>query len=613
VLPKGDVVPTYPLALLTGKMVFIGMYLRHSVIHKDGKKHTYWRLVRSVRIGKKVRQETVAQLGELDARGRLRARALATQIGGHEEQPGLFDQPLEKETAEVRLNGIRMERTRRFGDVWLGQKLWRMAKLDKFFESILPIGEEDIAWSKMAELTTIARFCEPSSELHIEEDWLRKTALADMLGIKEEKVNDDRLYRTLDKILPWKAALERHLKGMWEGLFKIEYDLLLYDITSTYFEGEMKRNPEARRGHSRDHRPDCKQLCIGLIVTREGMPLGYEVFPGNTGDSTTVRRMVKTIEDRYGKANRVWVMDRGMVSEETLEWMREGKRFYVVGTPKSELKKHRTVLEEKEGWKNLGNGVRVRYTTIEATDNADIYLICQSEDRQKKENSMRRLFERRIESSLQKLQKRLERSKKPIALSQVERQVGRLLERNQRSGRLFKIRFDNTDNYPSGIRLYWEKDLQEETWRQISEGCYVLRSNKRDWKEEDVWMTYIQLTDVEAAFRIQKSDLGIRPVWHHKPCRARAHILVCFLAYILWKMMEQWQKRAGLGNSPRTILEELKHIQSGDVILPTLQGEQIRIRCIARPEKPQRIILQRLGIDLPRRMRIPIMELIEKM
>ena len=247
------------------------MYLRHDIIKKNGKSHKYWRLVRSVRIGKKVRQETVAQLGELDDKGCLRAKSLAKQLGGHIEEPSLFDIPLKKEVIQLRLNGIKLKRIRRFGDVWLGHKLWKMAKLDKFFEENISRGNEDIAWKDITEIMTIARLCEPSSELHISEGWLRKTALADILGFDVEKINDDRLYRGLDKLLPLKKKLETHLKSLWEGLFDIHYDLLLYDITSTYFEGQMEGNPQAKRGHSRDHRGDCKQICIGLVVTKEGI------------------------------------------------------------------------------------------------------------------------------------------------------------------------------------------------------------------------------------------------------------------------------------------------------------------------------------------------------
>lgn len=578
------------------------MYLRHSIRRKDGKTHTYWRLVRSVRVGRKVRQETVAQLGELNAGGRQRARDLAQRLNGHQETPGLFDPPMKKEVAEVRLNGVRMERVRRFGDVWLGQKLWRMAKLDEFFEKAIPAGKEEIRWGVMAELLTIARLCEPSSDLHVAEDWLRTTALGDMLGVSEDRINDDRLYRALDALLPSKSSLEDHLKSLWTGLFGSACDLLLYDITSTYFEGQMEDNPEARRGHSRDHRSDCKQVCIGLVVTREGLPLGYEVFPGNTGDSTTVRGVVETLEGRYGKVGRVWVMDRGMVSEETMGWMRASGRRYVVGTPKSEIRKHEAVLQEESGWKKLSNGVEVRWGT--PGENGEQYLICRSEERRAKEVAIHALFEKRIEESLGRLGRRLERAKKSVSRGTVERQVGRLLERNQRSGRLFTIEFEERADHPSGIRLRWTKDEKEKGWRLLSDGCYVLQTDGGGWTEESAWTTYIQLTEAEAAFRIQKSDLSIRPVWHQKTERVRAHIFVCFMGYVLWKVLEQWQSRARLGNSPRKMLEELGRIQSGDVILPTMSGEVLRLRCVARPEKSQQVILQHMGIDLPHRMKV---------
>jgi len=579
------------------------MYLRHSVIRKDGKTRTYWRLVRSVRIGKKVRQETVAQLGELDARGRLRASALAQRLGGHSDQPGLFDPPLDKEVIQVRLNGVKLERVRRFGDVWLACKLWRMAKLDEFFETHLPLGDEDIPWSTTAKILTVARLCAPSSELHIAEDWLRKTALADMLGVDEEKINDDRLYRGLDKVLPLKGALEAHVKKQWEGLFEIQYDLLLYDITSTYFEGKMNRNPQARRGHSRDHRSDCKQVCIGLVVTREGMPLGYEVFPGNLHDSKTVQTIVGMIESRYGKADRVWVMDRGMIGEEILTWMREGGRRYVVGLPKSELKKHAAELADSAEWKTVRDGLAVRYAASGAE--GDLVLLCRSDDRREKETAMEELFSKRIEEALVRLQRRCQRAAVPLSLEKIQRQIGRLLQRNQRAARTFVIRCEAAADRPSGARVEWSRDEAERTFKEQSHGCYALRTNVRGWKEEEMWRTYIQLTDVEGAFRAHKSELEIRPLHHQREDRAQAHIFVCFLAYVLWKLMEQWQSRAGLGNSPRTILEELGHIQSGDVVLPTITGEKIRLRSVVSPEKAQKIILQRLGIDLPRRMRIP--------
>jgi transposase len=584
------------------------MYLRHTVRHKDGKTHKYWQLVRSVRIGKKVRQEIVAQLGELDEKGRLKASELARRLGGHDDPPGLFDPPLEKEVVQVRLNGVKLERVRRFGEVWLACKLWGMAKLDEFFETNLPRGEENIPWALMAKILTVARLCEPSSELHIAEDWLRKTALADILGIDEEKINEDRLYRGLDKALPLKPALEAHVKKQWEGLFEIKYDLLLYDITSTYFEGKLEGNPQARRGHSRDHRSDCKQVCIGLIVTRDGMPLGYEIFPGNLHDSKTVKTTVEKIEARYGRADRVWVMDRGMVSDKILEWLREGGRRYLVGLPKSELKKHSSELVNDKGWKNVRGGVAVKYAQAVPGDESlgsDLLLLCRSDERREKEAAMLELFSERIEKALVKLRKRCKKAARPLSLEKIQRQVGRLLQRNQRAAKCFIIRCEAAPGQPSGVHVEWSHDQAERALKEQSQGCYALRTNVHDWTEEEVWKTYIQLTQVENAFRAHKSELEIRPIWHHREDRAQAHIFICFLAFVLWKLLEQWQSRAGLGDSPRTVMEEMGNIYSGDIMLPTTTGEKIRLRSIVTPEKAQKIILQRLGIDVPRRMRIP--------
>ena len=275
------------------------MYLRHSTVHKDGKTHTYWRLVRSVRRGRRVVQETVAHLGELDAQGRARARSLALRITGGAQQQDLFEpRALGAEAVAVCLDRIRLERARRFGDVWLGWMLWRALGLDQFCEAQLPEGREQVPWATMAAILVIARLCEPSSELHIAEDWYRRTALEDLLGVAAQQVNDDRLYRSLDRLLPHKRALERHLAKRLGELFSLDYDLLLYDVTSTYFEGQAKGNALAQRGHSRDHRPDCKQVCIGLVVTRDGIPLGYEVFAGNRTDVTTVEEIVETMEAR---------------------------------------------------------------------------------------------------------------------------------------------------------------------------------------------------------------------------------------------------------------------------------------------------------------------------
>jgi transposase len=580
------------------------MYLRHTTRRKDGKVHTYWQLVRSVRVGRRVVQQTVAHLGELDAQGWARARALARAITEELEQPELFAPPDEPAKAvSVRLNRIRLERGRTFGDVWLGWTLWRALRLDQLLARLLPEGREAVPWATMAAVLVLARLCEPSSELHIAEDWYRRTALEDLLALPAPLVNDDRLYRALDRLLPHKPALEQHLVARLGELFALEYDLLLYDVTSVYFEGQAGQNPLAQRGYSRDHRPDCPQVCLALVVTRDGMPLGYEVFPGNRTDVTTVEEIVETMEARYGLAQRIWVMDRGMTSEENLEWLRQTQRRYLVGTPKSELRKWARRLAETQDWHAVRDGVEAKQCL--GPDGRETFVLVRSIERREKEHAMHARFCRRIEDGLTKLAQRVTRARRPLERGRLERQVGRLLERNPRAAGRYVIEFVADPTVPAGLRLVWTARPEWDDWARWSEGCYVLRSNIADWSPEDLWRTYIQLTEAEAAFRIQKSELGIRPVWHQRADRVQAHILVRFLAYVLWKTLEQWQRRAGLGQSPRLILEELRRIQSADIILPTTDGRELRLRCVVRPDKAQATLLDRLGLDLPQRLRIP--------
>ena len=311
------------------------MYLRYTTRKKDGKVHRSWRLVRSVRVGRRVIQQTVAHLGELDARGRLRARALARSLIGAPEQADLFNDGNDGQTVAVHLKGVRIEQGRQFGNVYLSLALWRACQLDRFCTAHLGHGKEEVPWEKMASVLVAARLCEPSSELHIAEDWYRRTALPDLLQLDESLVNKDRLYRALDALLPHKAALEAHLSKRYGELFATDNEILLYDVTSTYFEGGAEGNPQAKRGYSRDHRGDCKQVCIALVVTFDGFPLGYEVFPGNTHDSTTVQHIVETMEARHGTVGKVWCMDRGMVSAENIAWLKATGRRYILGAPKS--------------------------------------------------------------------------------------------------------------------------------------------------------------------------------------------------------------------------------------------------------------------------------------
>jgi transposase len=582
------------------------VYLRHSVRRKDGKAHTYWRLVRSVRRNGKVIQETVAQLGELDAEGRAKAKALARQITGHGDQRNLFEAPAGPEApARVQLNRIRLERGRSFGDVWLGWTLWQALRLDTLCEELLPRGREEVPWSVMAAVLVIARLCEPSSELHIAEDWYRRTALEDLLGLSGELVNDDRLYRALDRLLPHKEALERHLVKRLGELFDLSYDLLLYDVTSTYFEGLANANPLAQRGHSRDHRPDCKQVCIALVVTREGMPLGYEVFAGNRPDVTTVEEIVETMEARYGMAERVWVMDRGMMSAENVEWLQETGHRYLLGTAKSELKRWGREIADDRDWQRVREGVEAKLCV--GPQGEETFLLCRSADRREKEKAMHERFAKRIEGRLERLGRRLEHARRPLEREAIERQIGRILGQNTRAAGRYQIRVVDDAERASRLRLVWSARPEWDEWARHSEGTYVLRTNVSDWTPEELWRTYVQLTEAEAAFRIQKSDLSIRPIWHQKAERVKAHILVCFLAYVLWKTLEQWQGRAGLGSSPRTILGEIGRIQSTDVVLPLADepGRELRLRCVVRPDHAQAMLLDRLGLRLPERLRIP--------
>lgn len=585
------------------------MYLRHTTRRKDGKTHVYWQLVRSVRRGRKVVQETVAHLGELDAQGRARAVALARQISGRaaESSQGRLFEPTEPNVAvAVRLDAIRLERARSFGAVWLGWVLWQALKLDELCNALLPRGRESVGWAEVIAILVIGRLCEPSSELHVAERWYRTTGLEDLLGVAPASIYDERLYRTLDRLLPHKEAIEAHLVKRFGELFDLDYDLLLYDVTSTYFEG-VADPAIAQRGYSRDHRPDCVQVNIALVVTREGMPLGYEIFKGNTTDVTTVQEIISGMEARFGKVNRVWVMDRGMVSAENIAWLNDTGRRYVIGTARTELRRWAKQIADTTDWRHIREDVEVKI--CRGPDGGETFLLCRSASRVEKEQAMHERFSQRIEDALQSLSRRITQSTRPLDRGTLERQIGRLLERNTRAGARFSITLTEADGLASGLQLQWTQRPEWADWARMSEGTYILRSNIHDWTDEELWKTYIQLTEAEAAFRIQKSDLAIRPIWHHKEARIKAHILVCFLAYALWKTLQQWQSRAGLGDSPRTILTEFSRIHAADIVLPLADASrgEMRLRCVVRPDREQTILLQHLGLTLPERLHPPAM------
>ena len=487
------------------------MYLRYTTRRKGGKVHKYWTLVRSVRVGRRVIPQTVAHLGELDAKGRLRARALARHLIGAPEQDQLFDDGTRDVTVPVRLKGIAIERSRQFGDVYLALALWHGTGLADLCRRLLPVGKEQVAWEKIATVLVAARLCEPSSELHIAEDWFRRTALGDLLQLSDEEVNKDRLYRALDLLLEHKAALETHLSKRCGELFSIENEVLLYDVTSTYFEGLAEGNPLAQRGYSRDHRPDCKQVLIALVVTFDGFPLGYEVFAGNVHDSRTLQTIVSTMEARHGTMGRVWITDRGMASAENLAWLRETGRRYIIGAPKSELKKFANDLSSPIGWRQIREDIEVKLTAH--PDTGERVILCRSAARRTKEQAMHEKFSKRIETALTTLTERISRSKRRLDPDRVNRQIGRILQHNQRSAARYDIRLEE-DLCPAGFRLSVQVRSEFDDWAERSEGAYVLRSNITDWTDAQLWKAYIQLTQAEAAFRIQKEQLNVRPIWH---------------------------------------------------------------------------------------------------
>ena len=573
------------------------MFIRPCYRRKDGRRHAYWALVESYRTERGPRQRTVAYLGQLDEAGRVGVkRAAAGNKKPREQQLQLWegDSPA-PEWVEVDTTAVRVENQLAFGGPWLALEMVHKLRLHDFLKRTIPKGKEDVPWSLMAQVLVVCRLCNPSSELHIAEHYYRSTAISELLGIPSEKVYDERLYRALDALLPHKEELEEHLKNRLGELFGLKYDLLLYDVTSTYFEGEAKGNPLAQRGYSRDKRSDCKQVCIGLVVSQCGMPLGYEVFEGNRTDVTTVEEIVETMEGRYGKADRIWVGDRGMMSKKNIEFLKSGNRRYIIGASKASLKQFEQQLLADD-WRQIRKGLEVKLCQSPEGDE-EVYILCRSSERREKEEAMHRRFEQRIEKELEKIKASCQRRKWKKEV--IDRRLGSVMAKNSRAAGLFEV--DVQEATDGRTTVSWKKKDAWRDWAKLSEGCYLLRSNVKDWSPEELWKAYIQLTEAEAAFRIHKSDLRIRPIWHQREDRVLAHILVCFLAYVLWKTLHQTVQAAGLGDEPRRVLDELNKINMVDVVLPTRCGVEIRRRCVTQPTEHQAILLQRMGLQLPRR------------
>jgi len=594
------------------------MFLRSNRRSKDGKQHVYWSLVETVRTPDGPRQRTLCYLGELNSSAQARWLKTVEVFNeqGEAQQLKLFPSQVEAppddpQVARVLLDKVRLERTRQFGPCWLGLELWKRLELDRFFAAALDQDAADVAWSRIAAVLAIHRLCAPGSELAIEQRWYPSTALDDLLGIEEGKINDTRLYRCLDRMLPHKTKLEQHLKQRYGELFGAEFDVLLYDLTSTYVEGAAANNPMMRRGYSRDHRPDCEQMVIALIVNREGFPFSYETFDGNRADVTTMETILRMVERKYGKARRIWVFDRGVVSEQNLAAIRKRGGQYLVGTPRSQMKRFEQELLADD-WTQVRPGVEVKQVAIPQGE--ETYILCRTAGRKEKETAIRKRFSNSMEVALERLAKTIETGRLKDR-NKMERRLGRIQARHPQVSDLYEVELRDT---PEGVRLLWEIKKDRKVWRGLREGAYMLRTNLQAGSAEQLWSQYMQLTEAEASFRALKSELSIRPLFHQLEPRVKAHVLVAFLGYALWVTLKHWLKRrpaivpqpsvSGVTNaqplSAMKALALLATLQSADIVLPTTDGREIRLRRITEPTAEQRELLRQLGLSLPQRFEL---------
>ena len=594
------------------------MFLRAPQRTKDGKDHSYWSLVEAVRTPDGPRQRTLCYLGELNSSAQTRWLKTIEVFNqqGEVQQLKLFPSQVEPppddpQVARVLLNKVRLERTRQFGSCWLGLQLWKRLQLDRFFEEAVDEQATDVSWSRVAAVLAINRLCAPGSELAIEERWYPSTALDDLLGIEEGKLNDTRLYRCLDRILPHKTKLERHLKQRYGELFGAEFDVLLYDLTSTYVEGAAQKNPMMRRGYSRDHRPDCEQMVIALIVNSEGFPFSYETFDGNRADVSTMETILRLVERKYGKARRIWVLDRGIVSEENLQAIRQRGGQYLVGTPRRQRKQFEEELL-KDDWTQVRPDGEVKKVPIPQGE--ETYILCRTAGRQEKERAIRRRFSARMEDALQRLAKSIETGRLKDR-HKMERRLGRIQASHPQVSDLYELALRDTRD---GVRLQWSIKAERQLWHGLREGAYMLRTNLQAGSAEELWSQYMQLTEAEASFRALKSELSIRPLFHQLEPRVKAHVMVAFLGYALWVTLKYLLKRrAALVPQPSAsgvtdtqslsalkALALLSTLHSADIVLPTTEGREIRLRRLTEPTAEQKALLQQLGLTLPERFEL---------
>jgi len=588
------------------------MFLRPHSRNKDGKEHTYWSLVETVRTPDGPRQKTLCYLGELNSSAEARWLTTVEVFNqqGEAQQLKLFPSHVappedDPQVARVLLNKVRLERTRQFGACFLGWELWKRLELDRFFEQAVDGESADVPWSRVTALLAINRLCAPGSELAIEQRWYPSTALDDLLRIEDGKINDTRLYRCLDRILPHKTKLERHLKNRYGELFGAEFDVLLYDLTSTYVEGAAEKNPMIRRGYSRDHRPDCEQLVIALIVNNEGFPFSYETFDGNRTDVSTMETILRMVERKYGKARRIWVFDRGIVSEENLAAIRKRDGQYLTGTPRSQMKQFEAELL-KEDWTQVRSEVEIKKVSIPQGE--ETYILCRTAGRKEKEKAIRNRFSNSMETALKGLEKAIAKGRLKDR-NKMERRLGKIQARHPQVNDLYDVALKDTTE---GVRLFWQIKEERKSWRESREGAYLLRTNLQAETAEELWSKYMQLTEAEASFRALKSELSIRPLFHQLEPRVKAHVMVAFLGYALWVTLKHLLKRrpavpkpsaSGVENTqpmtPMRAIALLSTLQSADIVLPTTDGREIRLRRITEPTAEQKLLLRQLGISLP--------------
>jgi len=570
------------------------MYLKANRRDKDGKQHIYYTLNESLRVNRRrVIQRCVLHLGELNTTQVERwQRTIETiQEDGQRHQLRLFTDregqaPEADDVVEVILSSLVLRRPRQFGAAWVGCKLWEDLGLGSFWERAL--GEEagEVPWSKVVELLAVNRLCAPGSELSLHEKWYPQTAMDLLLDCSQEVAERNRLYRCLDRLLPHKEALEQHLAQRWKDLFGARFDILLYDLTSTYFEGEVEEVSKAARGYSRDSRPDCKQLVIALVVTPEGLPLSYEVFDGSRADVTTLDEIVEAVERKHGKAQRVWVFDRGIVSEDNLLRMRNRNALYLVGTRKSQLRKYERRLLEGE-WQKVSETVGVQLIV----EGEDRYVLARSLTRAEKERAMR---ERGVYGLMRELicLRRSIRVGKIVDPQKITHRLGRLHERYTSTWRYARVRYGE-----KGLCWEWDRDALRKA--SLRDGAYLLRTNIPEMDAGQLWRNYVQLTEVESAFRAIKGEIVVRPIWHWISSRVEAHVMVAFLGYVLWVTLRQKLRAIAQSLTPWQLLDQFGRIQMIEVWFKTRDGRVICLPRITQPEPVQVLLLHQLGWHLP--------------